>query len=62
MLIFMGKLSTMMDVSETVVGRKDRGTASKRREHQRMRYYVDGHQLCRDTFKFVHAYVLSAIL
>ena len=54
MLIFLGKLSTLMNMSETVVSG---GRPEKARQHQRMSYYVDGHQLCRDTFKFMHAYV-----
>ncbi|KAI0211495.1 hypothetical protein LSAT2_003674 [Lamellibrachia satsuma] len=53
MLIFLGKLSTFMNLSERIVGRRE--TSQKLREHQRTRYYVDGHQLCRHTFKFVHA-------
>ncbi|KAI0214418.1 hypothetical protein LSAT2_000486 [Lamellibrachia satsuma] len=52
MLIFLGKLSTLMNMSETVVSS---GRPEKARQHQRMSYYVHGHQLCRDTFKFMHA-------
>ena len=53
MLVFLGKLSTMMNLSKTVVIQRH----EKVREHQRMVYYVDGHKLCRETFKFMHAYV-----
>ena len=55
MLVFLGKLSTFMNLSDTVLGV---GRIEKAREHQRMVYYVNGHQLCRETFKFMHAYVL----
>ncbi|KAK2167733.1 hypothetical protein NP493_1265g00054 [Ridgeia piscesae] len=53
MLVFLGKLSTFMNLSDTVLGV---GRIEKAREHQRMVYYVNGHQLCRETFKFMHAF------
>ena len=55
MLVLLGKLSTMLDLSERLGGRGQ--TADKLRERQRAKYFVDGMQLCRYTFKFVHAYV-----
>jgi len=59
MLVFLGKLSTFMHKSDTVLGV---GRVEKDREHQRMVYYVDGQQLCRETFKFMHAYVFFLII
>ena len=55
MLVLLGKLSTMLDLSERIAGRGE--TAGKLRERQRAKYIIDGMQRCRDTFKFVHAYV-----
>ena len=54
MLVLLGKLSIMLDLSERLGGRGQ--TAGKLRERQRAKYCIDGRQLCRDTFKFVHAY------
>ena len=56
MLVFLGKISTMMHQSERIVGRGE--TANKMRERPRLNYFVDGQRLCRTTFKFLHAYVL----
>ena len=50
-------LSTVLDLSERIIGRGE--TAGKLRERQRAKYFVDGMQLGRDTFKFVHAYVFA---
>ena len=52
MLVFLGKLSTLMNLSKTVVIQRHEKVC----EHQRMVYYVDGHKLCREMFKFMHAY------
>ncbi len=57
MLVLLGKLSTVLDLSERITGRGE--TAGKLRERQRAKYFVDGMQLGRDTFKFVHAYVFA---
>ena len=53
MLVLLGKLSTMIDLSERLTGKK-KSVEQKVREHQRTRYFLEGHQLCRDTFKFIH--------
>ena len=40
MLVFLGKISTMMHQSERIVGRGE--TANKMREGPRLNYFVDG--------------------
>ena len=55
MLVLLGKLSTMLDLSERIARRGE--TAGKFRERQCGKYFVDGMQLSRNTFKCVHAYV-----
>ena len=55
MLVLLGKLSTLLDLSERIAGRGE--TAGKLRKRQRAKYFVDGMQLCRNTLKCVHAYV-----
>ena len=55
MLVLLGKLSTMLDLSERIARRGE--TAGKFRERQCGKYFVDGMQLSRNTCKCVHAYV-----
>ena len=45
MLVLLGKLSTVLDLSERITGRGE--TAGKLRERQRAKYFVDGMQLGR---------------
>ncbi|KAI0220107.1 hypothetical protein LSAT2_028353, partial [Lamellibrachia satsuma] len=33
---------------------EEKSVEQKVRKHQRTRYFLEGHQLCRDTFKFIH--------
>ena len=57
MRVLLGKLSTMLDLSERMAGKGE--TAGNVRWRQHENYYVDLTQLGRATFKFEHAYVFA---
>jgi len=54
MLVLLGKISCSINLSEMTKCTKKAG--QKSREHQRTYYWLEGLQLCRETFKFLHGY------
>ena len=51
MLVLLGKVSCGVNMSEMTCRKKK--ASQKTREHQRTTYWLEGHQLCRETFKFL---------
>jgi hypothetical protein len=56
MLVLLGKISSSINMSETTCS--SRRAEQKVRERLRTNYWLEGHQICRDTFKFVHGFVI----
>ena len=52
MLILLGKISCSMNMSEMTCSSKR--AEQKKRERHRGTYWLEGNQLCRDTFRFLH--------
>ncbi len=52
MLVLLGMISCHINVSELTCSAKK---VSSQREHQKTGYFVEGKQICRATFRFMHA-------
>jgi len=54
-LILLGMISCSTNVSDQTVRSKRQD--NKKRDHQRTSYSFEAQPVCRETFKFMHAYV-----
>lgn len=54
-LVLIAKISTLSNFSEMT--KRSKRTDNKRRQHQKTVYMMEGQEVCRDTFRFVHKLV-----
>jgi len=59
MLVLLGKISCTINMSEMTS--RSKRFDQKTRDHQRTGYWLEGHELCRETFKFIHGYNKKSI-
>lgn len=58
-LVLLGKVTAGANILNSMCSIKKGKGQPKAREHQKTSYFLEGGQLCRATFKFIHGLVLQ---